>query len=754
MKKVFFPLFISIVFLVFTGCPEDVVSPPNDTLTDSELADQLVDEGLGYLTGSDSDWESAYSSFADAYDADPTNPTAALWYGSMTLADVMTDSEMRTFLTGYIGFTSYPASLNQALDPTETWFVQEVSVYYDGTLDYTYTLPGIPMVTSIATYDTVDGGSSTIITEQEYLLGLANSIVSKNTTGFNAARSALADVLNARLAEVITMLEFVPVGANIVLSWDYFFDTESEAINDGGWPVDGSGNAADVVIGTAEIKLLTASLYQLQALLYQMEVLDTSFPVQTFWDAVNPIDNPEGPDLTGLTNPIIDGFLSPSPDYVSSLGSAKSAMGASLSLMKAAFDTIATDRSGFFISGSSPVADIATQWTTDILPYVRMGSIATAKLLDSLQNNRDVFLPVDGWNYVGPGDFFSSYDTTAEWPTAVSFGTDGEPEVIPINLYPVYTSVVFAINALVDMDVTTGEPKLYKFGLTMDEATAMPTGLTDAHGGTPITTINSDDGVDSNAIYAVRFPDITLGGSIPMSTSVVTEIRNQLLDNLFPDLASADDLVVIDGDAVEVFLPVIPPHVAYSALNESTAGVIEPEYSYWMDDDGGQTFTPHGGLFETLRDDTAQYEIWSALIGDNTSVDATATPTLTIASNASDTSVMYRRYVYLVTNTTNRISFSVIDVEKNNVGDLDPNTGTVNFEIYTISSGGLADWMSEAEDGYLSYNWGDSPSSVPFSLSLGEYLILTIESDLGYYDGTTTTPVDVDITIEFGEGPV
>jgi len=103
----------------------------------------------------------------------------------------------------------------------------------------------------------------------------------------------------------------------------------------------------------------------------------------------------------------------------------------------------------------------------------------------------------------------------------------------------------------------------------------------------------------------------------------------------------------------------------------------------------------------------AQYEIWSALIGDKTSVVANVTSTLTIASNASDTGGMYRRYVYLVSGVPSEDLFSVTGVAKTN-DDPDPNTGEVYFKVYTISTGGLADWMSEAEAGSLYYSWESS----------------------------------------------
>lgn len=746
-----------LVALVLTGCPEPTGGSGGGTETDAELADSLIDEGLEHITDPQNrDWDAAFSSFAQAYDADPSNPSAALWYAFLNLAGVATADASQTFLEDFIGLQTYPQELNDVLDPSETgsWLSQTI-VPNPEFPDTTRSVPFVPMSDDIKGFE----DSTAIVTSQEYILGLANAVVSNNVSGFNAARTALANLLQQRLSEVLTVLNAVPDGASIALTYDMFYGSTTDATN-GGWPQTTGGTPASVVIGAAEAKVLAAYLYSLDSFLYRTRALDVTFPVQEFWNVLNPI-NGSG-DRTALPNPLTSGFLSEAGGASGNLDSAERSAATALELAGEAVAEILSDRPGFAYSSTSPVSEVASNWNS-VENALQYQSIAIARLSSSIESGAIAVVPVDGSSYVTPDEFFAAYDTAAEWPTAVSYDGDGTPLAAAVNLQAVFDVPLLAASNIVELDID-GDPVLYEFTAaygtpgTLARATGQPTALTAAHGGTAATPSNPDGTTNNTSLYAFRLPDITFGGAFPMDTTTVSQLRDSLTaSGPFPMVGDAGDLVVQEGAAVSVYFPVFPPHVAHGAVADAGVEMTidSSEYPYWMSagldsDTEAQTFTTRGSLFTTVvAAQQEELETWVSLKGADGG-DFVGTEALTVVDGGPIASTgggaPYLHYVFIVEptqeSTGNTVVLGGISLDGAATG------GKISVDVHVVPEGSVGDWELRNDGSYdvgrTWFNGGTDPSgfssrTTGFGVTPSDVIVIDIENNLTDVNGD---PVD------------
>ncbi|MFW5786025.1 MAG: hypothetical protein ACOCYC_02165 [bacterium] len=613
-KTILGSIVIVLLAAVLAGCPglglpgtldstEEEDAEPFEA--DPVAAQQAVDDGKASLE--DGDYEAALDSFVEALQNDPSNGEALIYYSTLSLGQIATDPDLATITADYFGIKNYPTTLNEFLD-FANWLSGTVVVTDDVTGDTVTTVtmldalyPDIEIPESIATFDdTVDN-----ITENEYLLGLAYNFVTRNPNGVNALTDdVVEEVLGSRLDSVVETIEDIPDDVEVTITPEVVFGPDNDtAAVDAGWPTDTDGTMpVDVTIGKEELLIETASLRAIQSRLYMAQAYSKALPLQNWWDELNPVDNGElygalsqnDPDIPwgDLTTPFAAGFLFPREDTPEYLREAKSSFLSAVQNLQTAFEGILAGRPGMTLDGSSNIylnpGSSGVQmidWENDVEPGLAYQLALIRRIANSLLTGNLVALPTDAYNFSSPQDYFEYYRNHANWPDEPGkqeIDIDGEtievPSAIGINFSVPYETLIGAVNFLLDMNEETGEPNYYDFSIGFDgnDVLVYAANENPAQSVTEIPNPYSD----SNTFYALRIPDISLGGLYSLDL-FLNDIRSAInMANQDPDggvyintpggTTLADQLIVENPDgSVSAFLPAIPPFLANESFTDA-----------------------------------------------------------------------------------------------------------------------------------------------------------------------------------------
>ena len=628
------------------GAPSAAVSART---ADGAEAEKLVAAGKAYLSQRPPDYTRALTAFSRSLQSDPTNYTALLWTCLLTLAQTITTSSVQTLATTYLGFENYPTSMDAFFQPgphgVPAWMGQAVDagamhfVYVGpnngdwvstgpnsymsvepGTGDYAFEsyLSYVPQVRIPATIQAW-AGNPAVVTPGEYSMAVLYNLATHNPNGFNSlADHVVNGILSTALDQVVNTLEAssLPDDAQIDITSDMFGGAFSS-----GWPLDVSSQPATISIGKAELLGLTGFLQMMKADLLMAKTVSLDFPVQQYFNTLNPVDNPELNTtslilaaLYTLPNPIQGGFLCARPDAATTLAAAKTAYVAALSSVDQAV-TMILDRgegSPFTISEFSSIPDISANWQTasDVLNY---SHIAITKMSDSVQNGHVMVIPTNFGSFPGPMEFIQYYATESNWPATPDDGPySGPPQSIGVNLAPAFVTPLAALDSLLDLR-SNGEPNWYPFSLTFSAGTQqggspvlIDSAITDSDYaplsgiGAPEVVAALSQGTSIGAIaanlgayhfYAIRLKDVTLGGTLAIDDTALGNLKDVIAAATSGLLSKTalDGLLVRNPTtgAITAYLPAFPAFVAdnsFVAAGTAIAvdgnGDLAPDISY------------------------------------------------------------------------------------------------------------------------------------------------------------------------------
>jgi hypothetical protein len=601
------------------------------TGADTQGAADAVAAGIAFLNQNPPDFDQALTKFAYASQVDPSNSLAVLWMTALTLMQTLVNPDMQTLATDYIGITGYPTTINAFFTPTSSgvpaWISYPVTstgytfvgtggdynwngISYvpvtPGTGAYTYgtSVSYFPQIGIPGSIRSWEDGNPGVTTPDEYMLGILYNLVTNNPTGFDALVDHVVNNLLAKpIDQAVAALQSVADTAQIDFTWEMFSGSTTFNPNSG-WPTDAGNNPVTISIGKAELLTLSAFLQMIESDAYMAKAISLSLPLQQYWTALNPVDNPSlnSPSailavLYTLPTPFGSGFLQARPDAVTSLGKAKVAYLAALDSMNTAFTTIlARTGSTFALSAGSPIADIKNNWTT-AQNVMNFGKIAIGKMQASIQNGTPMIIPTDPAEYQNPTTFFANYSTLGAWPTAAD-ETNIPPKAIAVNLAPAFATPLAALDSILDMNPTTGEPVWYRFSVAFDNVNTYTQLTTATSNYQAVSTMSNATATSESAgtgnavitagpatisVYALKLKDLTFGGSLVVSANMFTNIKSTIMAN--PDISNYIAGVALDNmlvrnattGAISAYLPVFPAFIAYNSfVAHGTTVAVDP----------------------------------------------------------------------------------------------------------------------------------------------------------------------------------
>ncbi|OHD82514.1 MAG: hypothetical protein A3J97_11695 [Spirochaetes bacterium RIFOXYC1_FULL_54_7] len=606
-------------------------------------AQQDVDAGVALLKLDPPDFNSARTMFLSAVTKDPTYAPALMWSSLLNLAAISVDTSMVSMMGTYFGVSGYPTTMNTLFTSNdwmmeveggyweegywdqdwidgywveghyedgyweghweyvydendnlidsywvndnwvaEPYWVDEYYVdgYWDSNwiddvwIDEIWTFPTIAIPEAIKTYhEGVEG----VTTMDEWRDSLIFNIATNNSTGFNALADAVTTLLDDGLSGVLSALEGISGDATIAI------------------PASLLGMGEDIVIGKAELQLETAALYGLKSSIHMGKSISLSLPLQDYYAAFNPIDNPElytdelDPEshfnyeafmaqLATLDTPFESGFLMPRADAATALDLAKTATLASLDNIGSAMTAVSsrlstapfTVRPGSFLfdePGYEP------DWTDEVKPSMQFTRNLAARMHAAISDNTLVFLPVGSPESYpeSPMDYIREFANDANWPTESDLGIPANwagTEVLPGSDFPTaiglrpaaaFETPLFAISNLLDMDLDTGEPKFYKVDIDEND---IITGF-DGTAATALTVQGAPE-----ILYALRIRDLTFNTSLALTEPEYTAVKAALVAAMLnvgmPENFDLDVLMTRSPTtgAVSLFVPLVPGDIA------------------------------------------------------------------------------------------------------------------------------------------------------------------------------------------------
>ncbi len=596
-------------------------------------ASAALNAGLGFLNENPPDFDQALTQFALAAQADPTNGPAVLWMVALTLMQTIVSPDMQTLATTYIGVTGYPTSMDAffAMGPhgVPSWMGYPVSG--DGGITYGY-FPQIGIPSSIRGWE----GNPSITTPNEYMLGILYNVITRNQTGLDAlVDHVVNNVLAKPLDQAIASLKGVPDSAQIAFTPDVVPNGAAM-----GWPLDASNHPIPLTIGKAELLGLSAFLQMIESMAYMAKTIDLTLPLQTYWTNLNPVDNPtlySGTSpaaaffttLYTLANPISAGFLRARAGAATSLGQAKTAYLAALDSMDTALtDLLARTGSTFILSPQSPLPDVQTNWSF-ALQVMEFEQIAVGKEKASIQSGTTMYIPTEPTELSNPTTFFANYSTPGAWPTQADDGpySNSGPTAVAVNLAPVFATPLAALDTILELNPTNGEPVWYEFTDTFKLVNGKDLQLDAAslaNLGAPITSLSGATAATQSAAtgwgaltnqnpvtaYAIRLKDLTFNGTLVIDDTSFNNIKLAIMNSFGattpPFSSSALDSMLVRNPttgAITAYLPVFPAFVAANSFLANTDTVsVDPDGVPGGADDF--TYTTRGSFWWGLVDMT------------------------------------------------------------------------------------------------------------------------------------------------------
>ena len=213
------------------------------------------------------------------------------------------------------------------------------------------------------------------------------------------------------------------------------------------------------------------------------------------------------------------------------------------------------------------------------------------------------------------------------WPTAAddTFGLSTEPpKSVALNLRPMFTSPIGALNALYEMDAN-GEPVWYPFDVTfsysvdeLDNETYTVDSASSSYAPTTsMTVIEAQEQSDASSLrlmndpgvtktirlYSPKLKDITFGGTLPLSEAALASIKQMIIDVGAPLTAPILDSLIrrnATTGAVSVYMPNVPAFVAYNSFAYGTQATLNLD----LEDTGTPTsYTTKGSWYWAMITD-------------------------------------------------------------------------------------------------------------------------------------------------------
>lgn len=577
------------------------------TPTDEQIAAAAVEDAQTALE--EGDLDAALSSYTTAIAADPTNGEAQLGYAMMEIMSITIDERMVSLAQDRLGFINYPDNMSDLIDGTMGSIVS--SGVEEGDPDYfdEYWAPDI----SGQTDDNEDG----IISGEERAMAALEFFVAHNTTGFNDVVDGMSTILEDRITAALSAIDNIPSDAQII------FPGDVTGINDA------TGNVPqDLVVGKAEVQMIAAFLLSFRSQVRMGQVYDYSLPLADYWDfAWNYIDymndDPDAtePDFSTIDTPFAAGFLSAGDEATTKLGEAKADMQEMISRLTGAIATIEARTGSTFSFGpeSSFEVDMETApddpltmaevWDEDVAPVLDFANALFTEIDDSLAGSGGTiaYIPIyDDDGDPNTDEFDWMKDMVNSWPSTTNLDFESSsPHAVGIDFGAFYASPLLAINAIFDLDDTTGnegEPVFYKW---------------DGNGGFAVA-----DTYTSDIFYYVKVNDISFGGTIdsgmfPTDTKEGPyEVEEYNFD--YDDLNGNQDGYWDSGEDIE-------NHGVYADISGIISigdwtGADEPAEYYWSDIDFSDTGAipdaelqkiidndDYNGIVSDLRSDLVTY---------------------------------------------------------------------------------------------------------------------------------------------------
>jgi hypothetical protein len=547
-KKMLYGLVVIVLLVSLTACNLLGLGGSSGA-TSAELVSAGID-ALSPQSGMP-DLDTARLKFAQAVQKDPNNAEAVMWSSMLELASISVDPSLRSILTTYFGISGYPSTMNDLFMGDQGWLSMPVDVGYGDQM----MMPFIVIPDGIKQLD-----GYTSLTMDEWLLGLVYNIITKNPDGFNSLTTAVIDnLLVAKLDSILASINSLPSTAKIALPETLFY----------------VGEGSRVVLGKAELQLEAAALYSLKSSLLMAKTISSALPLEEYWDALNPVDNPglyEDEDtmaailaaIVTLPTPFSAGFLMPTATAAANLAAARTATLASLTNIQSATSSIMgrTAPQGFTLGPDSFMfsdEEYGPFWS-DALSILGFANTYASKLKTAIEGNSIFYMPVPGGEFSEEAawSFFGSYDTSTKWPISANlFPDEDQTMVVASKPGAAFQTALFALSSWLDMDTITGEPRFYESQLTDGTITGFA--------GTAV----GSDGVVEGATYAIKIKDLALNGSIVLTEDDFNGIKSRLVESLAGFLPEGTDLDVLmnySNGVVVLFLPVATSDVVAASL--------------------------------------------------------------------------------------------------------------------------------------------------------------------------------------------
>lgn len=542
---------------VATLTVSDGIETVDDTVTitvtqdGEELAEDLVALALAAMR--DQDWDTAYSLFSQAVDADPTNGTAVLGYSLHSVAAVSVDEAMVGFAKTNMGLVGYPETMAELF--TDAWMDAET---VPGEFGYDFVFP------EVSGQDDYDLNENDVIEPEERAIAMLSFFIAANPTGLGTSVDTVEAILTAKLADVLTAIDGIPADAQITLTWDMFFDSESDA--EDFWPKYETDEFVEFVIGKEEVLVLGAALQVFEHMFYMLQVYDLTLPLDEYWDTFYTDYMDDGTIDDGFpANPFKGSFLAPSDDSTEALQSAAGALEGALTDLSTALDSAVARSTGdgfTFGPGSAFLTAGEVSWS-EITPILEFESTFATKVKSSLTGNTMGYFPnfVDAYEFDGPTEFVQ--EKLAAWPTAAN-----PDNAFGFNFGAFYADERLAIASLLELQTTNavtsddvGEPVFYAYGggSTFSEVIGAPADLI------------------GDPFYFLKIKDVSLGGSINLASFPIDDPDTRYDEYI--DTYLYDESIEQNGqwDYVDV-----EPFGTYTA-GDSVEGI---EVSVWLQIEG------------------------------------------------------------------------------------------------------------------------------------------------------------------------
>jgi uncharacterized protein YjdB len=534
-----------------------------DVIDTSSVAQSYFEWGLDALEEGDVD--GAYNWFSLAVLSDPSHMGAIIGYTMLDLAYIAVDSDVRTFAQSQLGLSGYPATMQQVIDPEEwmdelAWLDDDgMPIWGDGgpgTIHvddygeiYSEFFPSVQGATD-------DDGNGQIDMQERMFAMIENIVVNGNF--LNDIVNLAITEMDERIDDAMTVITGLASDAYFELTFEMVSGGEPYDTNgDDHWPneIDENNNPVPIRIGRSELLMIGAGLEQLRSFAYLAKTINLNLPLDEFWGAVD-LEN-GGIDFTAVSGIFAGVFLRPRDDVDASLQTAKDSMLAAIGYYDDALSSfILRNGTDFYLDATNPTfaetntGDGPPKWS-DLLSGFNFSLTFLDELAYSIENSTVMYVPINGWDFDGPVEFFQAY--TSNWPTASDFmytpsSTEAEFTGTSVAVNPgLFYSDVQGIAALVEMD-TFGEPAFY---------------ISDGAGG--FDPLPVDSTYDMNTDYYLRSPDVTFGGAIPIDNLPFDDVA--ALNTWYDDITGVGTFVFIEDTttgALEMYVTDIPQAAGHS----------------------------------------------------------------------------------------------------------------------------------------------------------------------------------------------